>query len=854
MTQNSNTNLNWPDGFEWDDIMEMFPYDSPRDVQKTGMQTIADAVSNDGFTLMEGACGTGKTLTALAPLAALVRSRKTKFKRIVVITSVKQQQRAFEDEVEKINKKLTANGKRPLSALTLVGKADVCPYVQQDEIYEGAIYDECNTLREATVNLTKGETSGEKKSGSKLVQQAEEAYPGQRQEEPYYVFDSEVPTEDETGIEYCPYYANHLSRLADKGSSVIPYNHNSEGLVTPERLLKLAGEAGTCPHSVMGEALDKVEIVIANYYHLFDPMTVSTFTDELVDSKSIIVADEAHNIVPRVKDLLDRDKAFESFKKAQNESSSLRAYLKYDEHELEELADGLEMHGPMVEAFGSDAVAERYREIESLLENERNLIAGNVQDYVEIGLYLYTQFSRMDDIDAEKLAAWDEFLQDFRNAVNKTIETEFASIQRNGDEPEFEFEVPLREPELKPNAGSSEIKDKLSSWMELLDDPHNVIEHSDDIGTAIVGLHVGIRETIFGNEDHPEFRSSGVGSYIQMWREFDPTSYFRHIKMERSATPSAQTDYEWESDYRATLSLYNCIPKDEIANRLSEFGGGVIMSATLEPIDVYREVTGINELEAEGRPVLEEQFGLSFPEENRMSFSVEAPAFKYNNKGQPFGYQENPRTDNPVRQTYAQSIYSVVQTTPGNVLIVMPSYNEAKWAGKLLKFNEDIDASRILIDESSSNTETESMKRKFFRSDNAVMVTGALGTLTEGVDYKGDRLSAVVVCGVPIENTHNIYAKAVRTAYDFEFGRSNGFEYAFTVPAVHKVRQALGRVIRTDDDVGVRVLIDERYTENAGWDGVRKHLSPDERREFQDLDPEGLLPQLRGFWEFQQNN
>jgi DNA excision repair protein ERCC-2 len=276
------------------------------------------------------------------------------------------------------------------------------------------------------------------------------------------------------------------------------------------------------------------------------------------------------------------------------------------------------------------------------------------------------------------------------------------------------------------------------------------------------------------------------------------------------------------------------------------------MSATLEPIDVYREVTGIDELEAAGRPVLEAQFGLSFPEENRMSFSVEAPAFKYKNKGQPFGYQDNPRTDNEVRQSYAQAIYSVVQTTPGNVLIVMPSYSEAKWAGTLLKYNDDIEASRILIDESSSNTETEAMKRKFFRSDDAVLVTGALGTLTEGVDYKGDRLSAVVVCGVPIENTRNIYAKAVRTAYDFEFGRSNGFEYAFTVPAVHKVRQALGRVIRTDDDVGVRVLIDERYTENAGWDGVRDLLSPDERREFQDLDPDGLLPQLRGFWDFQQ--
>lgn len=233
-----------------------------------------------------------------------------------------------------------------------------------------------------------------------------------------------------------------------------------------------------------------------------------------------------------------------------------------------------------------------------------------------------------------------------------------------------------------------------------------------------------------------------------------------------------------------------------------------------------------------------------------MSFAIDAPAFKYDNKKQAFDRFGKPNTNNDVRDTYAQTIYSVVETTPGNVLITMPSYTEAEWAGELLRDHPEIDSSRILIDESSTNFETEKMKQEFFESDNAILVTGAHGTLTEGIDYKGERLNAVVCCGVPIENTNNVYSKAVRTAYEVEFGKSNGFEYAFTVPAVHKTRQALGRVIRTADDVGVRVLVDERFTDSNDWDNVRNFLSPNEQREFQDVPSNALPNQLDAFWNY----
>jgi DNA excision repair protein ERCC-2 len=85
----------------------------------------------------------------------------------------------------------------------------------------------------------------------------------------------------------------------------------------------------------------------------------------------------------------------------------------------------------------------------------------------------------------------------------------------------------------------------------------------------------------------------------------------------------------------------------------------------------------------------------------------------------------------------------------------------------------------------------------------------------------------------------------LRTAYDRRFG--DGFEYALTVPAVRKARQAVGRVIRGPEETGVRVLLDERYARGS-WNSVREVLGPD-REEFQPVSPDMLSLGLERFRE-----
>ena len=228
---------------------------------------------------------------------------------------------------------------------------------------------------------------------------------------------------------------------------------------------------------------------------------------------------------------------------------------------------------------------------------------------------------------------------------------------------------------------------------------------------------------------------------------------------------------------------------------------------------------------------------------------VRAPKYVYSNRGStPWtqGFDRYLSEDQKrVRGLYLWTIETVIRTTPGNVLVVMPSYSEARWVGVELQTFVD---RTILTDQSSSNEATERLKDDFYAGGPKVMVTGARGTITEGVDYDGDKLDAAVVCGVPLPNTSSDYMTAVQTAHDEVLG--SGYTNAFTIPSVRKVRQSIGRVIRGQGDVGTRVLVDERYASRTGWRCVGEYIPKEEYDEFIHVDDaDELARRLGQFWE-----
>ncbi len=770
---------------QWEDV---FGHDSPYPEQVDGIETVGETARRGGFTVLEGACGTGKTMLALTAGVDLVRDPDTDYERVVVLTSVKQQLRQFESDLESINAGLPEEW-RPVSGLTLVGKADVCPYARENQgrIDTANVYDRCEGLRERTRNLT-GE-GGDTTAGA-LAAEARRAQTGLAdsgaggvryletagEPTPYL---PEMPEHGDT--EFCPFYAGFLDDLPDDGdpAEAIPFAFDDRGLIDTETLVGLAASHGSCPHSVMGALLPEVEVVIGNYYHAFDPTTAATFTGALLDDSTFVVCDEAHMLEPRVRDLVSDGVGDATLRDAVSELSRVIQPLEFDDagHETD----------------GARLVREEFDDADLTLDEVRA-----VRDAVE---------ALREEVDRR--------VREYLGGERPDWRASLADVPETFDD----HELPLRDPQ-------STEEDALTRWAR--ESGHL------DAWTRAEAVGACVARVLDELDDEDRTRAvSAVGRVLTAWRSLDHGDYFREIELERTWDDTHPPD-SWRRGYNARLALHNCLPGEAIATRLGEFGGGVLMSATIEPMDVFRQVTGLDALAEDGRPVVERTYGLSFPETNRASFAVDAPKYTYANRGSPGSTSET-------REVYVDAVCEVARS-PGNVLVGMPSYAEARWIADRLRERVDKD---VLLDESSDDRDTESLKNEFFAGPGKVLVTSLRGTLTEGVDYRGDRLAAAVVCGVPIVDTSSPRTNAVRAAYDRAFG--DGFRTALLVPAVRKARQALGRVIRGADERGVRVLVDERYARES-WDSVRGLFPPVEREEFRPVSADMLSVALDRFW------
>ncbi|ELZ47482.1 helicase c2 [Halorubrum coriense DSM 10284] len=768
---------------------DFFGHPEPYPEQADGIDAAVDAAADGGFLALEGACGTGKTMLALTAGLDRVRDPDSAFERVFVLTSVKQQLRQFETDLRTVNENLPSDYD-PVSGLTLVGKADVCPYARENRggIDRENVYERCEGLRERTRNLV---GDGGATTTSNLVSEARSQQVGlmdsgadasDAPDADYLSVDGEPTpyrpdTEEYDDVEFCPFYAGFLDDLPEDGdpAEAVPFDVTELGHVGADELVRLAAGHGSCPHSIMGALVPEVEVVIGNYYHAFDPVTTGTFTGALLDDSTFVVCDEAHMLEPRVRDLVSDAVADASLRDAENELTRVVQPLSF-------------------ESAGAES-------------DDAALVRGELEDA---------------DVTVEEIEAVREFYADLRGELDRRVTAHLdrehpdwrASMRELDDD-----EIPLRDPE-EPG------EDAITEWADGEGHGERVWARAEQVGAVV-------KRVLDTLEDEDKQRAApGVGRTLNAWYREGHTDFFRAIELERTFDETEPPD-SWRRAYNARLALHNCLPSEPIGDRLAEFGGGVLMSATLEPMDLFREVTGLDHLAERGRPVVERTYGLSFPDENRASLAVDAPKFTHQNRGAP-------GEENPTRLAHLDATAAVARRE-GNVLVGTPSYAEATWMAESL--SERLDKP-VLLDESSGDRETESLKDDFFAGDGKVLVTSLRGTLTEGVDYRGDRLSAAVVCGVPIINTARPQTRAVITAYDRRF--ESGFETALTVPAVRKARQAVGRVIRGPDERGVRVLLDARYARDS-WNAVREYLPEHEREEYQPVSPDMLEVALDRF-------
>ena len=148
----------------------------------------------------------------------------------------------------------------------------------------------------------------------------------------------------------------------------------------------------------------------------------------------------------------------------------------------------------------------------------------------------------------------------------------------------------------------------------------------------------------------------------------------------------------------------------------------------------------------------------------------------------------------------------------GNYLAFFPSYAYLKqvWADLSTRYPEI----ETLVQESGlDDAARTAFLAKFTPNPTKTLLGfGVMGGIFgEGVDLTGDRLIGCAIVGVGLPQV-NPRQEMLKRYYDAASG--TGFEYAYRYPGMNKVLQAAGRVIRTQDDRGVVLLLDDRFTHN----------------------------------------
>ena len=797
-----------------------FPFESAYQAQKDGIkEIIKNATGNaGGYTVLEGACGTGKTLLATVAALTLVRSPKSEYSRVFITTSVKQQLSAFEDDLKQINTHLKSLNHdnmnisprfiAPITATTLVGKADICPYTYTGHIDSTEIYGHCATLQEQTRDLysTRPGTDDKRRLGAQLTQSAEQAKETEYVGTPVVANPETHPYPDTpmraNGESYCPYYAQ--SQL-DEINGAAPIDAAGE-VISRIDLTRKALNQGCCPHEAMKEVAPSSEILIGNYSHILQPGTLRAFTQHLIDKSTFLICDEAHTLTDTARDVFSHAMS------------------------LTDLTRGTAQLRQIIDWFDSGDAEKR----------------GIITDALESGDFTIDNLRQFVDTASDTIGYAEHVFQS--ELSDSSMSMSMSKLRSYGPNLEYNEHIPLRDP-------SAPGIDSISSRRELFTPANdsNPAEYGAQLELIVRRIYKDIADELRSETMPDPFVASSVCRFIYEYYMQNHTEYYREFEVISDADTRAPTNvdnplHDIDIPQPVLLKVENCIPAGKLSNTFDRFRGGVCMSATISPHSVYEQEVGLSYLDGS---LTNLEYGLEFPEENRETVAVDLPKYTRQNRDQSTASSDKEREKiSQTQQQYYDAIKTVVTSTPGNVLVAGPSYGTTETIAERLQEDATVNK-QVLIDGSSSDEETTQLREQFVDGDAKVLATGMRGTLTEGVDYDGDDLKAAAIFGVPIQYLGNPKSTAIRAAYREEFtndensGSGQAFFFAHGIPAVRKARQAIGRVIRSETDVGVRVLVDERYTRQR----YQNQLGSQEQDEIKEVNQEDLSQTLSSFWD-----
>lgn len=239
------------------------------------------------------------------------------------------------------------------------------------------------------------------------------------------------------------------------------------------------------------------------------------------------------------------------------------------------------------------------------------------------------------------------------------------------------------------------------------------------------------------------------------------------------------------------VKLFCIDPSSQMEKILKRSRSAIFFSATMTPLNYFRKILGCD---GSAKSI---EIPSPFPLTNICLLVVNNVSTLYRHRDE-------------TRREIANFIYPVLRFRKGNYMVFFPSYEYMAMIYSIFKEeNNDLD---IIVQKTGMNEEEREKFLEQFMEDDARHIIGFAvmgGIFGEGIDLIGERLSGAIIVGVGLPA---ISPERELIRKYFSGRNKNGFEYAYLFPGINRVFQAAGRVIRSEKDRGIVMLIDKRFS------------------------------------------
>jgi len=252
--------------------------------------------------------------------------------------------------------------------------------------------------------------------------------------------------------------------------------------------------------------------------------------------------------------------------------------------------------------------------------------------------------------------------------------------------------------------------------------------------------------------------------------------------------------YVEKQDDDVRIKLFCLDPSYLLSEALKKGKSAAFFSATLIPLDYYRGILGGSI----------EDYTMSiespFLVDNRKLMVADNISTRYINREKSY-------------KKIVEAIRNLTCCKCGNYLVFFPSYQYMNTVFDI--FRSEYPEIKVHVQSTSMSEEEREQFLELYTPEPSETTIGFCvlgGIFSEGIDLKSDRLIGTVIVGVGLPQV--CLERNIIRDY-FQEKNSQGFEYAYMFPGMNKVMQAAGRVIRSETDRGVILLIDERFTNRS---------------------------------------